>query len=462
MHRGLLKFFIIAVLATAALPGAAGAAAAGQDGWRDAPRLVVNGEVVRGDVPPRIVGDRLLVPLRLIAERLGLAVVWRQDEKKVTLQGDGTVVALTIGRREAVVNGREVRLDLPPLLVDDRTLVPLRFVSEVFGARVEWDGTRRTAAVTRPVRLRGISFDPAPGGGTLRITASGPVRPAGPLSGGEGGERLVLDLPHVEVPPQGIVMVGTGPVRLVRAAGVPGPPPSARLVIDLARGAEGVLGEAPAPGQLLIEVRASDRPEAGGTLPATRPDAPAPGPAGRPVVVLDPGHGGSDPGAPGPGSLEEKDIALAIARKARALLDEAGLRVVLTRDGDRTIGLYERAAVPGRVGAALFVSIHANASPLRSTAGIETYYYPGSPAGRRLAAVLQRTLVSRLGRPDRGVQAADFVVVREPAVPAALVECGYLTNREEARLLASEDYQLRVARAIADGVLSYLRPGDSG
>lgn len=428
----------------------------------DVPGLVINGEAVRADVPPRIVDGRLLVPLRVISEYLGAAVAWQPKGQKVTLRSEDMVVEVAVGSHRALVNGEETRLDVPPVIVKDRTLVPLRFVAEAFAAQVSWDAPSRTAAVVRPHRLLGVSFAQGPDGGSLLIATGGSVRPNFHGAAGENGTRMVVDLPYVVVPPDGVVMVGTGPVRLVRAAGIAGNPPAARVVIDLAEGAEGVLREAAPAGKVLVDVREAPQAGAAAPVPVARPEQPAAGRLAGRVIALDPGHGGVDPGAPGPGDLEEKDIDLAIARQVRVLLAEAGARVVLTRDGDETVGLYERADLADRAGTDLFVSIHANASPYQATAGIETYYYPGSSEGRRLATILQRTLVTRLGRPDRGVQAADFVVIRESAAPAALVECGYLTNRQEAQLLAAEEFRLKIARAIADGIIRYLTPGETG
>lgn len=457
MPRGLLKVFILVVLMLASAHGVAGAEGSARP--QDAPGLQVNGEAVRTDVPPQIVGGRLIVPLRVVAERLGATITWQPQGERVTLRGDDVTVELAVGSRKALVNGLEVALEVTPAIVNDRTLVPLRFVSEAFGAKVTWDAPSRTAIVDRPHRLREVSLESGAGGG-LRIVATGPVRPVVLPSDDE--TRLVVDLPHVTVPPEGIVMVGTGLVRLVRVTDLAGPPPSARVVIDLARGAEVVLREASPPGQVLVEVREASGPGKSRPLPVAVQQQVPPGPLAGRVIVIDPGHGGVDPGAPGPGGLDEKDIVLSIAGKVRTLLDEAGARVVLTRGGDETIGLYERADVAGQAGAELYVSIHANASPFRSVAGVETYYYPGSREGRRLAATLQRALVSRLGRPDREIHAEDFVVIREPAVPAALVECGYLTNRQESLLLASEEFQLRIARAIVEGITRYFAPADTG
>lgn len=181
--------------------------------------------------------------------------------------------------------------------------------------------------------------------------------------------------------------------------------------------------------------------------------------AGR-TIVIDPGHGGRDPGTRGPGGVEEKTLTLAMARHLKAVLEAAGARVVLTREDDRFVGLYERAAIADAAGADAFVSIHVNASDYRSIRGVETYHYPGAPRGTKLAQAVQRRLVEATRRPDRGVHAEDFVVVREPRVPAILVETGYLTNPAEAAVIVTAKHRRRVAEGIARGIADFFGVGE--
>lgn len=181
--------------------------------------------------------------------------------------------------------------------------------------------------------------------------------------------------------------------------------------------------------------------------------------AGR-TIVVDPGHGGRDPGTQGPGGVEEKALTLAMARHLKAVLEAAGARVVLTREDDRFVGLYERAAVADAAGADAFVSIHVNASDYRSIRGVETYHYPGAPLGTKLAQAVQRRLVEATRRPDRGVHAEDFVVVREPRVPAILVETGYLTNPGEAAVIVTAKHRRGVAEGVARGIADFFGVGE--
>lgn len=175
------------------------------------------------------------------------------------------------------------------------------------------------------------------------------------------------------------------------------------------------------------------------------------------TIVLDPGHGGRDPGAIGINGLREVDIVNDIFPQVTSLLQERGIRVVLTRQDNRTVGLESRLQMTRQVNADVFVSIHANAISLSrpDVNGVETYYY--SPGGRRLAEILQLNLLNATGMRDRGAKRARFYVLRNTAVPSALVEVGFVTGVEDAPRLASSEFRSQLARAIARGILQYLQ-----
>jgi N-acetylmuramoyl-L-alanine amidase len=176
------------------------------------------------------------------------------------------------------------------------------------------------------------------------------------------------------------------------------------------------------------------------------------------VVVIDPGHGGRDPGAIGIGGIRESTIVLDISRQVVSLLKQQGVEAVLTRSGDEEIDLEPRVRFAERANADIFVSIHANAFDARRTDvnGIETFYYSGG-SGQPLARAVQNSLVRELGARDRGVKTANFYVIRYTSMPAILVEAGFLTGSEDSAILASAAGRSRIANAIARGVLQYLR-----
>jgi N-acetylmuramoyl-L-alanine amidase len=155
--------------------------------------------------------------------------------------------------------------------------------------------------------------------------------------------------------------------------------------------------------------------------------------------------------------IQEKDIVLSVAHQVQRLLQERGYGVVMTRTDDREVLLQPRVDMAVQANAALLVSIHANALDRSGIHGIETYYL--RPDSAELAAILHRSLVRATGAADRGVRRARFFVVRETPVgmPSVLLELGYVTNPTEGRKLATAEYQAILARAIADGIETFLR-----
>ncbi|WP_103123862.1 N-acetylmuramoyl-L-alanine amidase [Nostoc cycadae] len=200
-------------------------------------------------------------------------------------------------------------------------------------------------------------------------------------------------------------------------------------------------------------------PPTNGQLPNSKdnpPPAPRPVPTGKLIVVIDPGHGGKDSGAPGLGGLLEKDVILPIGKRVAAILERNGVQAVLTRDADFFVELQGRVDIAERVNATLFVSIHANSVDSRPDVnGLEVYYYD---SGYGLAEVVRNTILQDIGTiKDRGTRKARFYVLRKSSMPSILVETGYMTGREDNPRLGSPEYQNRMAEAIARGILKYLR-----
>lgn len=212
------------------------------------------------------------------------------------------------------------------------------------------------------------------------------------------------------------------------------------------------------------------------------------------TIVIDPGHGGKDPGALGKGTPHEKEIVLNISKKLREILIARGYTVMMTRDINRFIPLKERTKFARYHRADLFLSIHANGSENPEANGIETYYLDvnstdkasetiaarenensgysiqelesllqsliqesKSEDSRRLAKHVQQRLVQVTGAADRGVKHARFVVLIGANVPSILIETGFVSNPTEGKKLTTSSYQHKIATAIADGVDNFLK-----
>ena len=234
---------------------------------------------------------------------------------------------------------------------------------------------------------------------------------------------------------------------------------------------------------------------------------PAKPPQGEPlrVIVLDAGHGGQDPGATGPSGLQEKDVVLDVTKRlARLVESELGVKVLLTRSNDEFVPLRERTSFANSRKADLFLSIHANAHRVSASEGVESYFLsseasdnearqvaalengvielePGNKQtgpdflksilwdlsqsdfqeeSSRLAETVLDWLTRALRIPNRGVKQAGFYVLGGAAMPAVLVEIGFLTNRKEERKLMDPSYRDKIARALLRGVAEYKQRYD--
>lgn len=216
---------------------------------------------------------------------------------------------------------------------------------------------------------------------------------------------------------------------------------------QLVRRIEAVLRPGPGPGNTTLVREPVVR------IPPVRPTPPKR--IGR--VVLDPGHGGKDPGATSSLGYYEKDLVLAVSKMVAAELTARGVEVIMTRTDDRFLELEDRPAVAARTRSDLFVSIHADAAANRSATGF-TAYVDRSPSRESLGAanaILRRMCASCT--PSRGVKNADYRVLVHSRTPAVLVELGFLSNRAEARKLNTAAYQRTVAQAVALGIYDALR-----
>ena len=180
------------------------------------------------------------------------------------------------------------------------------------------------------------------------------------------------------------------------------------------------------------------------------------------VIVLDPGHGGSDTGAIGPDNIAEKNVTLAIARELRTLLSSEGAMVIMTRTTDQDVAypgassideLQARVTIANKANADLFISIHTD-SFSESVHGTTTYYYPGTDSS--LAHFVQNSLVDQLKLSNRGFQPNDYYVLKYTNMPAILTEAAFISNPTEERLLSNRSFDRKIAIAIYTGIKNYF------
>lgn len=175
------------------------------------------------------------------------------------------------------------------------------------------------------------------------------------------------------------------------------------------------------------------------------------------IVVLDAGHGGDEPGAKTQEDILEKDINLSICNYTSNLAtDNEKISIRNTRINDIKIDLSDRVKLCSFLGGDIFISIHQNAFDNESANGIETYHYFKENYSKNLCNLIQKNLIDNTNAFDRGVKTSNFVVLRENIVPSVLVECGFITNKDESNNLVDDLYQKNISEAIYESIISYL------
>ena len=187
-------------------------------------------------------------------------------------------------------------------------------------------------------------------------------------------------------------------------------------------------------------------------------------PSGQKTVVIDPGHGGWDPGKAGKTGSDEKDINLDIAVELGRLLESGGYMVFFTRKADEALGGTKREDMKMRIltsddfDADIFISIHQNSFPSPKAKGAQVFYYDSSEKSRLLAECIQESLIENLDNTNTRTPKAnrDYYILKNTKIPAAIIECGFLSNPEEEKNLNADEYRKKAAWAVYLGIVQYF------
>jgi N-acetylmuramoyl-L-alanine amidase len=452
----------------------------------------------RRALPFRVVAGQEMFALDDLARTFELTV--RED----TLAGGLTIthrnqtIVLSPGQALASVGGRLISLPSAPVREGRTWLVPVEFVNRALAPIYRGGLQLRKPSrlvIAGDVRVPQVAGRLEPAGGVARLIFD--IAPATPHTVSQDGRRLIVrfeaDGLDATLPAPSVrelvenVRIAEGPATIAidlgprfgsfRAADVPGDRGAGRLAIDI-----------------LPQTTETATPPVTPTEPPPLIDL-AP-PAGLRTLVIDPGHGGSEAGAAGPGGAREKDVALRVAQRLKTALESRlGLRVILTRDGDRTVSLDERAALANNNKADLFLSLHANASVRPESSGAEVFFLsldeygdtarqlaqsqpaalPVFGGGTRsievirwemaqarhidrsaqLAQLVEAELRARVPMSPRGLQQAPFRVLVGANMPAVLVEMGFLSNAAQERQLGSDGFQGALVEALVESVVRF-------
>lgn len=432
--------------------------------------LFLNGKIVLDEPVPIIVDRQAFIELHTFARELDTVVSWDERTQKATLQHGDKTIELTVGQALATVNGQDISLEAKPFLSGDFVYLPLQVVGAELGIKANWDVLTQSLMLYQKNK-KFVNSDESESGDSEQLPEEGEPPTAEVderslstinsfrLSDNElilqfdtvvqpqsfyveEPDRFVIDLPHSQLNRAlideqmqgGELTPPRGAISNIRYA--THDESTVRFVLDLDR-------------VIPIDVSMQRNNNRISIKWASY------------SIVIDPGHGGRDPGADGASGLHEKHFTLSVAQKVMALLDEEPLLLgYMTRTDDRFVSLEDRVKFANDLNADLFISIHGNTYVGVAT-GTETFYWQEN--SKRFADTMHAHVVKATEFRDRLVKRFDYrVLTDEPdkgeaiRMPAVLLELGYLSTASEEKIMLTEDFQERVAAAIVAGIKDYL------
>jgi N-acetylmuramoyl-L-alanine amidase len=472
-----------------------------------APSLTLLSKDGRRAMPLTVTGDQEFVALDDLAPAFQLTI--REDALgAITVSYKGKTIVLTPDQALASVAGRLVSLPAAPTRNGGRWLVPVEFISRalalIYDARLDLRKPSRLLVIG-DVRVPRITARFEALGNAARLTIDATPRAVGTVT--QDGEHLTIKFDADALDTAGALLPPQGAQSLVQAVRVVD---ATTLAVDLGprfAGFRSTSQPADASGRLVIDLVAQAE-----TTPA-QPPAPQPQPppdlpitfgqstSAFHTIAIDPGHGGDDDGVRSADGAKEKDLTLAIARRAKGVIEtRLGLRVLLTRDDDRTVPLDDRTSMANNNKADLFISLHVNASMRPATSGAAifcaafdkdaaqaaaaggTERLPTFGGGSRdiemvpwdlaqtrhldrseaFAGFLEQQFRDRVPLAAHPIDRAQLRVLESANMPAVLIELGYLTNAEQAKLLRSDGFQSTVVQAMYEALVRFrdsISPG---
>ena len=467
------------------------------------PALTLLSREGRRALPLTVIADQEMVGLDDLATALQLTV---RDESlgAITVSYKGKTIVLTPDQALASVSGRLVSLPAPPTRSGRRWLVPVELINRalalIYDTRLDLRKPSRLLVIG-DLRVPRISlrYDALGASGRLTIDAT----PRALANVTQETDHLTikfdadaLDVPNPPLPepaPQSLLLA----VRLLDVT---------TLAVDLGQrfaGFKATSQPMDATARLVIDLLAAQTENTPTPPAATLPPQPPPpelppsfvqSTSALHTIAIDPGHGGEDAGVRGAEGANEKDVTLAIARRAKGVIEaRLGLRVLLTRDDDRRVAIDERTAIANNNKADLFISLHANASARKTTSGASVFYaafdkdaaqnataggtdrLPTFGGGARdielvlwdlaqtrhldrsaaFAGALEQQLRGHVPLAQKAVDRAALRVLESANMPAVLIELGYLTNPDQAALLATDGFQNALVQSLYEAVVKF-------
>jgi N-acetylmuramoyl-L-alanine amidase len=474
--------------------------------------VLLDGDILNTEIKPVINKGTVFLPARDIVEALGGRITWFPALKLLDIIMSDREVSVVMDVPEAEVNGKVTAIENAPTIIQSRVMIPLEVVSLLTDIEVDWEKDSNIINIVRkrpfitgirdyshPDKTR-IVLDLSEKTDYNVLTLSNP-------------ERIVIDIDASITqltPEQKEVSIDDYLVDRVRTGQFN--QDTVRVVADLKNKYDYDVFELSAPQRIVLDIymhqgQIAQNIPSESTIPVVlekeemvEPESTKqPTETGKYIIVVDPGHGGSQPGAIGLSGLKEKDVVLDIALKLKNALQKDGFTVYMTRDKDATVSLESRPQMALQREADVFISIHNNSAMQKGSTtarGVETYVlnsrYIGASAkdvadrenkasqyhdfennivnqiiadleesasiefSLDLADIVQKRLVQQTGLANRGVKQAPFIVLKGVNMAAVLVEVGFISNPNEEKLLKSSEFREKVAQALSQSIKDYV------
>jgi len=465
-------------------------------------KILVDNKPLETVVPSVIENDRLFVSARNVVEASGGKITWFPALKLMTININGRTARLVIDDLSLEIDEKVIPLEIPARIIDNRVMIPLEVIKIIAEVDIKWDNEAKTLFIytIRPYLLEVRSYShPDKTRVVIDLSEKTEFRADKLIN----PDRIFIDIMGSIAKLEDTskqVKIDDGVIKTVRTAQFN--EEITRVVFDLYQQAEYELFSLIEPDRVVIDIF---KPEGKAvtvseTLPAKPEEKPVPGPeiTGKRIVIIDPGHGGKDPGAIGPTGLKESEVTLGIALYLEKLLKGAGIPTYLTRSKDEFVYLEDRTNFANQKNGFVFVSLHANSvlNHRPSAEGIETFLLSSKYIGASardvadrenrasrahpevdtdlaliiadleesanikysfdFADIIQKKLVEYLKLENRGIKQAPFVVLKGANMAAVVVEVGFISKPKEEKLLKTNKFRENAAQGLFEAIKYYI------
>ncbi len=465
-------------------------------------KILLDNKPLETVVPSVIENDRLFVSARNVVDALGGRITWFPALKLMTININGRTARLVIDDPSLEIDEKVISLEMPARILDNRVMIPLEVIKIIAEVDIKWENQTKTLSINtiRPFLLEVRSYShPDKTRVVIDLSEKTEFRADKLIN----PDRIFVDIMGSIVKLEDTskqIKIDDGVIKTVRTAQFN--EEITRVVFDLYQEAKYELFSLIEPDRVVIDIFKPEGKAAtvSETLPAKPKEKPTLGSeiTGKRVVIIDPGHGGKDPGAIGPTGLKESEATLGIALYLEKLLKGAGIPTYLTRSKDEFVYLEDRTNFANQKNGFVFVSLHANSvlNHRSSAEGIETFLLSSKYIGASardvadrenrasrahpevdtdlaliiadleesanikysfdFADIIQKKLVEYLKLENRGIKQAPFVVLKGANMAAVIIEVGFISNPKEEKLLKTNKFRENAAQALFEAIKYYV------